>query len=81
MSTGSGDIFMSSFLHGVHLSQKLSWKPTPEKFLSYFLMVLYKIFKIQTGTMNGAAWAENSQISMEDIGMLMNFIGYHYTKN
>ena len=72
---------MSSFLHGVHLSQNLSWKPTPEKILSYFLMVLYNIFKIQTDTMNGAAWAENSQISMEDIGMLMNSMVNHYTKN
>ena len=44
-------------------------------------MFLYNILKIQTDTMNGTAWAENSQISMEDIGMLMNSIGYHYTKN
>ena len=44
-------------------------------------MVLSNIFKIQTDTMNGAAWAENSQISMEDIGMLMNSMVNHYTKN
>ena len=56
--------------------------PSPKKIKSYFLMVLYNIFKIiQTGTMNKAAWAENSQISMEDIGMLMNSMVNHYTKN
>ena len=57
------------------------WNLSLKSFKSYSLIVLYNILNLQADIINCAVCAKKSQISIDDITVLIKCMDNHYTKN